>query len=93
MYKAKIDVTKIDKQYLFKGAKGTYLDVLLIPNRNGTDQYGNDGMVTQGIPKAERDAGKKGPILGNYQKLNRQAATAPATDAAPADDDSDDVPF
>lgn len=92
MYKAKIDVTKIDKQYLFQGAKGKYLDVLLIPNRNGTDQYGNDGMVTQSIPKEKRDAGEKGAILGNYQKLSRQAA--PATTAAPAaTDDSDDVPF
>lgn len=92
MYKAKIDVAKIDKQYLFKGAKGTYLDILLVPNRNGTDQYGNDGMVTQSIPKAERDAGKKGPILGNYQKLNRQAAPT-ATAPPAATDDSDDVPF
>jgi hypothetical protein len=32
MHIGKIDVTKIDKSFLFKGKSGTYLDVALIPN-------------------------------------------------------------
>lgn len=39
----KIDVSKIDKTKLFKGAKGTYLDIILMPSEN--NQYGNDFMV------------------------------------------------
>jgi len=43
MHTGKIDVTKIDKTFLFKGKAGTYLDIALIPNKSGRDQYGNDG--------------------------------------------------
>lgn len=95
---AKIDVTKLDKAHFFKGQKGIYADLVLIPNKDGTDQYGNDGFVSQGVSKDARDKGTKGAIVGNYRKVNRgndakptpqQAKPAPA----PADDDHDDVPF
>lgn len=95
---AKIDVTKLDKAHFFKGQKGIYADLVLIPNKDGTDQYGNDGMVTQGISKEDREAGKKGAIVGNYKKINRGGKDAGASPAkakpapAPADD-MDDVPF
>jgi len=59
----KIDVLKIDKTKLFKGKKGTYLDIVLLPSPN--DKYGNDYFITQGVSKADRDAGVKGAILGN----------------------------
>lgn len=95
---AKIDVTKMDKAHFFKGQKGTYADIVLMPNRNGTDQYGNDGMVTQGISKEARENGQKGPILGNYKKINRgtdakPAPTKPAPNAALPIETDDDVPF
>ena len=103
MILAKIDATKIDKAHLFKGQKGTYLDLVLIPNRNGVDQYGNDGMVTQGITKEARDKGENGPILGNYRKINRGASepvATPKTQSTKAKADpeidfgsEDDVPF
>ena len=93
----KIDVTKIDKAHLFEGAKGKYLDVLLMENRQGTDQYGNDGMIVQGVSKEARNAGTKGPIIGNYKIHTPHAAPAPK--AQPAQPTSkilptdDDVPF
>ena len=91
---AKIDVTKIDKTFLFKGAKGTYLDLVLIPNRDGTDQYGNDGMVKQGISKEAREAGKDGAILGNYKTIERKAKQeAPKAQASKILPTDDDVPF
>jgi hypothetical protein len=68
---AKIDVTKLDKTHFFKGTKGIYADLVLIPNKDGADQYGNDGFVSQGVSKEARDAGKKGTIVGNYRKINR----------------------
>ena len=61
----KIDVTKIDKARLFKGAKGTYLDATVFIDVDNVDQYGNNGMLTQAVSEEERKAGVKGAILGN----------------------------
>lgn len=95
MQTGKIDVTKIDKTFLFKGKAGTYLDIALIPNKSGRDQYGNDGMIVQSISKAARQEGKKGPILGNYSDLNKRE-TAPVkkvTANDPLGPEDDGVPF
>ena len=64
----KIDVTKIAKDYLFKGAKGTYCDIALWdkPQTFPSGDY-VDGYVTQNIPKEARDRGEKGPIIGNWR--------------------------
>ena len=61
----KIDVSKIDKNRLFKGAKGVYLDCTAFVDLDDLDQYGNSGMITQDVTKEEKDSGTKGPILGN----------------------------
>ena len=46
MITAKIDVTKINKNKLFKGKNGAmYLDIVLIDTPN--NQYGNDYMVVE----------------------------------------------
>jgi hypothetical protein len=71
----KIDVTKILKDALFKGAKGTYLDASLILD-DEPDQYGNHGMIVQDLGKERRDSGEKGPILGNA-KYAQQRQKAP----------------
>lgn len=98
----KIDVTKIDKARLFKGAKGTYLDLVLVDNKDGTDQYGNDGFVTQSATKEEREQGIKMPILGNWRELGQKPQAKPAPKpatkpkATEPDDENpvdDDVPF
>jgi hypothetical protein len=95
MQTGKIDVTKIDKTFLFKGKAGTYLDIALIPNKSGRDQYGNDGMIVQSISKAARQEGKKGPILGNYVDLDKREVApvkrVSATDPLGPEDDR--VPF
>lgn len=61
----KIDVSKIDKNRLFRGQKGTYLDATVFIDPDSQDQYGNNGMITQDVTKRERDAGTRGEILGN----------------------------
>lgn len=61
----KIDVTKIDKARLFVGQKGKYLDFTVFIDIDELDGYGNSGMLTQDVTKAEKDQGVKGPILGN----------------------------
>jgi len=98
----KIDVTKIDKAKLFKGAKGTYLDANVFIDLDNEDQYGNHGMITQQVTKEEREAGIKGNILGNGKIVWRdeqQAAPAPSAPPQqippPPDMDAfdDDIPF
>jgi hypothetical protein len=96
---ANIDVTKLDKGHFFKGQKGIYADLVLIPNKDGTDQYGNDGMVKQGVSKEARDKGVKGGIVGNYKKINRGGDTAAPqkvkaqTKPDPSQDPDDSLPF
>jgi len=96
----KIDVTKIAKEHLFVGTKGKYLDIMLHENRDGKDDYGNDGFITQSVSKEAKAQGVKGPIIGNWRKLEPRAGArgaAPVKEKAPkvegGDDDSDSVPF
>jgi hypothetical protein len=73
MIVGKIDVTKIDKEGLFIGKKGKYFDFALFENRDGPDEYGNDGFMVQNLPKAQRDAGKKNPIIANWRHQESRA--------------------
>lgn len=100
-----IDVTKIDKAALFKGKKGTYLDVSLLMHAD-EDEYGHHGMAVQDVGKERREAGERGEILGNCKWVNKPSpavswlngATVPASQSPlPAtvveDDDMDEIPF
>lgn len=96
--RVQINVDAIDKKHLYKGKKGTYLNVALVntPDSN----YGQDYMVTQDLPKEARDAGERGPILGNASALfladgtpakkedNQEQTVAPVDGGK-----SDDLPF
>ncbi len=109
MIRLKIDVTKIDKSLLFKGEKGTYCDVTLMDNKDGPDQYGQDGFAVQDVGKARREAGEKGPIIGNWSHVGQpfqKQSQRPSSAQRPASqqprqnagsmqpsDDFDDVPF
>ena len=97
--KLKINLSKIDKERLFKGAKGTYLDATAFLE-DAEDQYGNHGMISQDVSKEERVAGNKGPILGNVKVVwEGESRPAPAATSAPAtapvsdDTDGDEIPF
>lgn len=61
-----INVDKINKDKLYKGNKGTYLNAVLISTPNS--EYG-DYMVVESISKEERESGGKGTILGNGKKF------------------------
>lgn len=95
----KLDVTKIDKERLFKGEKGTYLDLTTFIDLENPSQYGDHGFIAQSVSKDEREAGVKGEILGNVKVFfqgesdsNSQSQAAPQS--APANHDfDDDVPF
>lgn len=95
----KIDVSKIDKQLLFNGQKGTYLDATTFIDIDQKDQYENNGMITQDTPRNSPD---KGAILGNVQVFwsdaqqqgghNNQAPQQRQAPQAKANN-FDDVPF
>jgi len=88
----KLDVTKIDKERLFEGAKGTYLDLTTFIDTAEQDQYENNGFVSQSTSAEEREQGVKTPILGNVKVFFTDGdapAKAPAK-AAPVDED---IPF
>lgn len=86
MIRAKIDVTKIDKAHIFVGAKGKYIDISLIEKPN---EYGDDGFVTQNLPKNEDGSYPRGPILGNWKKLEPKKNGTPKPSRPPHEDDSD----
>jgi len=98
MIEIKIDVKKIDKSRLYQGKQGTYLTAVLIPTPDG--KYG-DFMIVEGITKEEREAGKKGTILGNGKNLTKKPAEPPVSDYQKANDaaiekaleTNDDLPF
>ncbi len=69
--RVKLDVSKIDKARLFRGQKGVYLDATCFIDLDEKGQYGDNGMVTQDVSKEEREAGTKGPILGNVTVFYR----------------------
>jgi hypothetical protein len=79
---------------LHVGAKGIYMPVTIIENRDGQDKYGNDGFASLDIGKERRMAGEKGPILGNWKHLNKQPertqSTPPPQDNVP---DDEQIPF
>jgi hypothetical protein len=96
MITLKIDVTKIDKSRLYKGAKGTYLNCTMIDTP--TSEYG-DYMIVEETTKEEREAGKKGTILGNAKIIKPKSEptqtksnpfTQPAATTAPVEDN---LPF
>jgi hypothetical protein len=100
MQSLNINVTKIDKSALYKGAKGNYLNLTLMENKDGEDQYGNHGFIVQDIGKERRDAGERGPILGNWKHLKQRTQDKPdarnadkANAYQPQPEDGEDIPF
>ena len=81
------------KEHLFRGEKGTYLDLVIWENKNGPDQYGNTHTICQSISKEAREAGEKGPILGNMRMETQQPTQAVDASRNNEPTDDDQVPF
>ena len=79
MITGKIDVSKIKKEKLFKGEKGTYLDFVLFETKD--NKYGNDYLVKQSGEK-----GEDMPILGSAKILVKKAPEKKL-------EETDDLPF
>jgi hypothetical protein len=81
--RAKIDERKIDREAIYHGEKGDYIEITLLRNKDGKDRFGNDYLVVQDLGKDRRNAGEKGPILGNakivFQRLAERVEEQPAS--------------
>lgn len=98
MIALKLKTNLIDKNRIFRGKKHNYLDLILIENRNGTDEFGNDGIVKQSMTAQERADGVELPIIGNWHHvtLKPRAGRAPAPEPLPPASGNlaeDDIPF
>lgn len=86
LIKGSIDVLKINKDKLFAGKKGKYLNIVLIPTPNS--EYG-DWMIVEETSEEERKAGEKGTILGNAKVLVKKDEVSQEKKSEP----KDDMPF
>lgn len=90
----KINVSRIEKERLFEGKQGKYLDATVFIDMDNPGTYGDHGMITQDVTKEERQAGQKGPILGNCKVFYREDSSGGEGQPAPTGGgDMDDVPF
>ena len=88
---------------LFVNDKSVYLDATALENKEGKDRYQNDGFITLDIPKEAREAGEKGPIIGNWKHIQPKAQSGkvnlkgpknrPPVDLGDPDNATDDIPF
>jgi hypothetical protein len=103
LLKCKIDVLKIDKSKLFKGAKGTYLDIdIWILDK--PDQFGNDVSIQQQTKKDEpkiyigngkiKEFESKQPTAnGEYQKSGKVQTGAMSDISELPGTEDDNLPF
>jgi len=91
--RVKLDVTKIDKSAIHHGEKGKYIDITLLGNKDGEDRFGNHYMVVQDLGKDRREAGEKGPILGNGKIVFQNARQVVQSSPEPQVSESENVPF
>lgn len=104
--KMKINVMNINKDWLFPGEKGAYMDATLVMLPDGeVDKYGNLGFIVQDVPteiyEKEKNLPKpqrtKGEILGNGAELDWGSSSPQPgeTSGTPGlqSDILDDLPF
>jgi len=92
-----INVDKIDKSRIFKGKKGSYLNLTVFVDTEKKGEYGDNGTVSQSASKDDRAAKKKMPIIGNAKVffIVESAGEAQKSDEPPVPEPTmgDEVPF
>ncbi len=67
-----INWQKVDQNRHVKGKNGAiYYDFVMIQNRRGRDERGDDGIIKQSVSRKERDEGVEMPIIGNFRIFDR----------------------
>lgn len=88
LLKLSIDVTKITKEKLYKGKKGTYLDLVVAVN-DEPDNFGNNVSCWENQKEGETEPKK---YLGNGKTFWTNDGNAPKT-TKPSIEDDNDLPF
>ena len=83
----------LDANAVHVGEKGSYLELTLVPNKDGPDRFGYAGFAAVNLPKDRREAGEKGPIVGNWKPIVRGNPAPPPAQSPPEPDGPDDIPF
>jgi len=84
LLQCKIDVLKIDKNLLFKGEKGTYLNLNVWIN-DTPDKYNNDCSIEQQTPKGDEKI-----YIGNGKFYKPQPVQ---TERSTEENEMSDLPF
>ena len=90
---ASIDVTKIPKESLIKGKKGTYADVTVFINDE--TRFGNNASIAMSMSKEEREAGQEKIWLGNGRVVftDGEVTLADREESAPSKVEEEALPF
>ena len=88
-FELNLDLSKIDKDKVYKGKKGTYYKLIVRLN-DEVGMYDQIGWCKTATTKEERDAGYETPFLGNLVELSFEKKEAEPT---PVEDAEDDLPF
>lgn len=89
---ASIDVTKIPKEALIKGKKGTYANVTVFINDE--TRFGNNASVAMSQSKEQREAGEPKIYLGNGAVVFTEGAvTVAEREVSPAAQAEEALPF
>jgi hypothetical protein len=93
-----LDVTKLPKEKMIKGKKGTYVNLTAFIG--DFDKFGNNAALAVSMTKEEREAGESRVYVGNGKiaSLNTEplevAGKSGGTQAAEiSSDESNDLPF
>ena len=84
-----IDVTKINKEKLYKGAKGTYLNVDCWIDESADEDW-KKVSLNQSLTKEEREAKEKKTFIGNGKLAYGWDEAAPSGGSPVTDEE---VPF
>lgn len=96
-----INVKKLDKARFIEGKSGAlYADMVMMENRE-PDRFGNEFVILESLSKEERDAGKKGAILGNGRIIAdgrpkshfENKADVPKVESPKPESDDEQIPF
>jgi hypothetical protein len=74
MISLSIKTEKLEKEHIIAGKNGKIVAVVLFENKDGKNQYGDDGYVVQSVSKEAREAGVRGPIVGNWRHIGQGAS-------------------
>lgn len=98
--KVRINLRKILKEWVYQGAQGDYLDVVLFERKDGEDRFGNHFSAKQDLPKEARDRGVEAPYVGDAKYLGQPQQSRPEPrqgyqqgNGGNRDDDDGEIPF